>query len=206
MGKFITLEGIEGVGKSTAMEVISNTLAEADIAHICTREPGGTDIAEAIRDVILQDYEETMSADTELLLIFAARAQHIAQVIRPALNRQQWVLSDRFTDASFAYQGGGRGIELDRIARLSEWVMGDLTPDLTFVLDAPVETAMQRLQQADKLDRIENEASEFFARVREVYLHLARACPERYRVIDAAQPIATVHEQIRSALHDWMAS
>ncbi len=185
-GRFISFEGIEGVGKSTAIQFVREELDAARIPYIVTREPGGTPIAEAIRHVLLTHYDEKMSADTELLLMFAGRAQNIAQVILPALQRGQWVLSDRFTDASFAYQGGGRGIAESHIADLAKWVQGGLKPDLTVLLDAPVSVGLSRVTSRGAKDRIETEGLEFFERVRKTYLQLAEREPQRFRVIDSS--------------------
>lgn len=193
---FITVEGIEGVGKSTIIDYVKQLLNEASIDHVCTREPGGTDIAEAVRKVLLQKHEEIMSPDAELLLMFAGRAQNIAQVILPALQRGQWVISDRFTDASFAYQGGGRGIPLKHIAELAEWVQGDLQPDITLLLDAPVDIGFSRIQSRGIKDRIEQEGIEFFERVRERYLVRAAKYPERFHIINANQRLADVKKQV----------
>lgn len=199
-GYFITIEGIEGVGKSTALTFLQSELEAAHIDFVTTREPGGTPIAEDIRRVLLAKHDEIMCPDTELLLMFAGRAQNIAQVIIPALQRGQWVISDRFTDASFAYQGGGRGVPLKHITELAQWVQGDLAPDLTLLLDAPVEVGLARIQSRGAKDRIETEGDVFFERVREMYLERAQAFPDRIKVIHADQPIESVQAQIRSVL------
>ncbi len=195
-GCFITIEGVEGMGKSTAIQYLQTRLKALNIAYVTTREPGGTPIAEDIRQVLLKKHDEIMSPDTELLLMFAGRAQNIAHVIRPALQRGQWVLSDRFTDASFAYQGGGRGIPLQHIRDLAQWVQGDLTPNLTLLLDAPIEVGLLRLQSRGAKDRIENEGIEFFQRVRERYLIRAQKFPDRFRIIDASGSVLDVQKQI----------
>lgn len=199
-GLLITLEGIEGAGKSSAVQFIKNWLQQANISHVITREPGGTPIAEAIRQVLLKDYEEMMYPDTELLLMFASRAQHIANLIKPALLRGDWVISDRFTDASYAYQGGGRGIDLARISKIEHWVHANLRPDRVILLDIPVELAMSRIRQRETNDRIEQEKLSFFRRVRETYLARAVKYPERYVVIDASQPMKEVESNIKQIL------
>lgn len=199
-GHFITIEGGEGVGKSTAVTFIHEVLTQANIKNITTREPGGTRIAEAIRQVLLAQYEEQMHADTELLLLFASRCQHVAQVIKPALTRGDWVVCDRFVDASFAYQGAGRGIPFPHIDQLVEWSLGEFTPDITILLDAPAEVGLQRLLVRGKKDRIEQEDINFFTSVRNGYLALAATFSERYRVINADQPLSLVHDQLLSIL------
>ena len=200
-GFFITIEGIEGTGKSTAMAMVKRFLEQQKCSFVLTREPGGTPVAEAIRDVLLQHYEtETMSPETETLLMFAARMQHIKQVIAPALQQGQWVVSDRFTDATYAYQGAGRGIDLARIRILEDWVQQDLKPDLCIVLDLPVEAALARIKQRSALDRIEAEDIAFFERVRAYYLEQYKQFPERYRLIDASKDIASVEQQLSAIL------
>lgn len=184
-GLFITLEGVEGVGKSTAVRHIVELFHQRKKEILVTREPGGTEIAETIRQVLLRPHEEMMVADTELLLIFAGRAQHIANVIQPNLLAGKHVLSDRFTDATYAYQGGGRGVALSRIKAIEDWVQKGLKPDLTLLLDAPIEVGLNRIAVRGKKDRIEQEAIEFFERVRETYLHLAALEPNRIRIVDA---------------------
>lgn len=202
--KFITIEGIEGVGKSTCMHSITSYLKEQNVAFIQTREPGGTVIAEAIRTVMLDHYPEPMSHDTELLLAFAGRAQHLEQVIRPALNKRQWVICDRFTDATYAYQGGGRGIPKNRIKMIEAWVHPDLQPDLTLLLHAPVQIALERAKGRGALDRIELEKLEFFERVQGMYLQLAKEYPERYRCIDASQPPKQVREKVLDIIGEFI--
>jgi dTMP kinase len=184
---FISVEGNEGVGKSTVMSYLKRLLEKNKCQFVATREPGGTEIAERIRSLLLEHHEEKMADDTELLLLFAGRAQHIEKVIRPALANNEWVISDRFTDASFAYQGGARGIELSRIEALANWVQGDLWPSLTLLLDAPVDVAMARVSKRGKKDRIEQEKIEFFEKVRQSYLDLAKKHPERFVLVDASQ-------------------
>lgn len=198
-GYFISFEGIEGVGKTTAIQTARDYLDSQSVSYIVTREPGGTPIAEAIRSVLLNHYDEQMCKDTEVLLMFAGRAQNIAQVILPALRRGQWVLSDRFTDASFAYQGGGRGVDMKHIAELARWVQGDLQPDLTLLLDMSVDAAFNRVISRGAKDRIEIEGVEFFQRVRDTYLQLAKK-NSRFCVIDADQELTAVKTQIVQAL------
>jgi len=194
---FITLEGSEGAGKTTQLEAISKFLHKRGIAHIQTREPGGTAIGENLRSLLL-NYD--MHMDTELLMMFAARAEHVQTVIRPALHSGKWVLCDRFTDASYAYQGGGRGMDWQRIATLEHWVQGDLHPDLCFVLDLPVDIGLQRAKGRGALDRFEKEQQAFFERVRQTYLERAKAAPERYRVIDASQTIDNIKQVISTEI------
>ena len=201
---FITIEGVEGAGKSTAVKILQTYLDQKNVDYVLTREPGGTDIAECIRRVLLGDYNEEMSADTELLLMFAGRSQNINQVINPALQNGQWVLSDRFTDASFAYQGGGRGVPVKHINDLAQWVQGDLAPDLTFLMDIPVEEGMKRISSRGAKDRIEREGLEFFNRVRQTYLNRAKAEPDRFVMIDASQSLDVVHNQLTKKLSKLM--
>ena len=197
---FITLEGPEGAGKSTNREYLSARLREAGIDVVLTREPGGTPLAERIRELLLTPSEDAMCADTELLLVFAARAQHLAEVIRPALARGAVVLCDRFTDATYAYQGGGRGLSHARIAALEAFVQGDLRPDLTLVFDLPIEVGMARASARGRLDRFEQEGRTFFDAVRSTYLQRAEAAPQRYRLIDAAQTLEQVQLQLDTLL------
>ena len=199
-GVFITLEGTEGAGKSTSLSFVQEYLTAEKIPLTVTREPGGTPFAEELRQLLLSPRDENVCEDAELLLMFAARAQHIQELIRPALERGQWVLSDRFTDASFAYQGGGRGMNLDTISQLENLVQGELRPDLVILLDLPVEIGMQRVSKRGALDRFEQEDLTFFERVREAYLYRAKVNPERYVVVNAAQSISTVQNDIAAAL------
>lgn len=199
-GKFITLEGGEGAGKSSNIPFIEAYLRERGIQLLMTREPGGTPLSERIRALLLDKAEQHMTSDTELLLMFAARAQHLEQVILPALEDGKWVICDRFTDATYAYQGGGRGISNDRIAVLEQWVQGDFQPDKTLIFDLPVATGLARAGQRSSPDRFELEDLTFFERVREAYLERARATPQRYAVIDAAPDLATVQRQIATIL------
>jgi dTMP kinase len=203
-GLFITLEGSEGVGKTSNLEFIKNLLSKQGIEFIVTREPGGTLLGEALRDILLGDQFKGMADDTELMLMFAARAEHIAQVIRPALLRGQWVLCDRFTDATYAYQGGGRQLDMSRIEGLEHWVQGELRPDLTLLLDAPVEVGRERAGKRSAPDRFEQERDAFFERVRNVYLSRAKAEPGRIKVIDASCDLARVQAQIAEVMGGYV--
>jgi dTMP kinase len=195
-GLFITLEGPEGAGKSTNREYLAARLREQGVDVVMTREPGGTPLAERIRELLLAPSEERMAVDTELLLMFAARAQHLAEVICPALARGAVVLCDRFTDATYAYQGGGRGLSVERIAILESFVQGELRPDLTLVFDLPVEVGLARAAARGRLDRFEQEGQAFFEAVRQAYLQRAGQQPQRYRLLDAAQPLSAVQQAI----------
>ncbi len=199
-GLFITLEGPEGAGKSTNRDYLAQCLRDRGLNVVLTREPGGTPLAERIRDLLLTPADEPMSSDTELLLVFAARAQHLAQVIRPALARGAIVLCDRFTDATYAYQGGGRGQSVQRIEQLEYFVQGDMRPDLTLIFDLPVEVGLSRAAARGRLDRFEQEGLEFFEAVRSAYLDRARQAPQRYRVIDAGQPLSAVQQDLNALL------
>ncbi|WP_285426822.1 dTMP kinase [Pseudomonas sp. F3-2] len=203
-GLFITLEGPEGAGKSTNREYLAERLRSQGVDVVLTREPGGTPLAERIRELLLAPSDETMHADTELLLVFAARAQHLAGVIRPALARGAVVLCDRFTDATYAYQGGGRGLSVQRISALEDFVQGDLRPDLTLVFDLPVEIGLSRAAARGRLDRFEQEGRAFFEAVRNTYLNRAAAAPERYRLVDAAQPLAQVQVSLDALVPDLL--
>lgn len=195
-GLFITLEGPEGAGKSTNREYLAEHLRAQGLDVVLTREPGGTPLAERIRALLLAPSDEKMDADTELLLVFAARAQHLAEVIRPALARGAIVLCDRFTDATYAYQGGGRGLSLERIATLENFVQGALRPDLTLVFDLPVEIGLSRAAARGRLDRFEQEGQAFFEAVRQAYLARAKATPQQYKLIDAAQSLVQVQQAL----------
>jgi dTMP kinase len=197
---FITLEGPEGAGKSTNREYLAERLRADGIDVVLTREPGGTPLAERIRELLLAPSDESMSADTELLLVFAARAQHLAEVIRPALARGAVVLCDRFTDATYAYQGGGRGLSQERIAALENFVQGELRPDLTLVFDLPVEVGLARATARGRLDRFEQEGRTFFDAVRSTYLTRAAANPTRYRLVNAALSLAEVQQSLDALL------
>ena len=199
-GQFITVEGIEGVGKTTNIEFIHKWLLAAGKDVVVSREPGGTPLGEAIRGLLLDPQYTGMDSTCELQLMFAARAEHLARVIRPALEKGQWVLCDRFTDATYAYQGGGRGIDTGVIARLESLVQGDFRPDITLLLDVPVEVGLARAGKRGDLDRFEQEKVEFFERVRQAYLDMARQYAGRYRVIDASQPLKRVQQQLEVVL------
>lgn len=203
-GQFITFEGTEGVGKSTQLTNAASTLDQMGVDYIVSREPGGTPMAEAIRELLLAPRDEPVNEITELLLMFAARAQHLHTRILPALERGQWVLCDRFTDATFAYQGGGRGVPEERIALLETLVQGDIRPDHVIVLDAPVDTGMARARKRGELDRFEQEDLDFFQRIRDAYLARATAQPARYHVIDAARPLSEVSDQVSGLLNRWV--
>jgi len=191
-GKFITLEGIDGAGKSTHVGGIADFLRRRGKDIVITREPGGTPLGEKLRELVLS---QPMDVETETLLVFAARREHIAQVIAPALSAGRWVISDRFTDATYAYQGAGRGIPAEKIAALERWVHGGLQPDLTLVFDAPVEVALSRLAKA-RTDRFEREDRGFFERVRAGYLARAAADPGRMRVIQGGRPLPEVKKDV----------
>lgn len=199
-GLFLTLEGAEGVGKSTNIEFITQYLEQQGVEYVLTREPGGTHLAEKIRDLLLAVHEEPMSELTELLLVFAARAQHLDKVIEPALASGKWVVCDRFTDATFAYQGAGRGLSVETIGQLQSMVQGELRPDLTIILDLDPEIGMERASNRGELDRFEREQQSFFRSVRQGYLDIALAEPERCMVIDAAKPLEEVKLNLLVAL------
>jgi dTMP kinase len=202
-GTFITLEGGEGAGKSTQMSRIRHWLEKRGHEVIETREPGGTPLAEIIRDVVLHGDHPEMAPQTEMLLIFAARAQHVAELIKPALEAGTTVLCDRFTDASFAYQGGGRGLPRRHIEQLEDMVMGDLRPGLTLLLDLPVKQGLERATERGSEDRFETETMEFLERARQAYLQRANEYPQRYRIVDATASAQQVWKQIRRALEDY---
>ena len=197
--RFITLDGIDGAGKSTNLAVMKAWFEKHKLPVLFTREPGGTPAGEALREILLNPATQ-VSLRTETLLMFAARQQHLETVILPALKNGTHVVSDRFTDATFAYQGGGRGVPLQDIATLEHWVQGDFRPDLTLLLDVPLEVSMARISQTREKDRFEQEEAEFFNRVREVYLQRANEQPERYAVIDSSQSLDAVKTQIETAL------
>ncbi|MBX9606391.1 MAG: dTMP kinase [Gammaproteobacteria bacterium] len=199
-GCFITLEGIEGVGKSSAVACVVDWLSAQGRTVMSTREPGGTALGEQLRQVLLARDGVPIAPLAELLLMFAGRAQHLAERIRPALARGETVVCDRFTDATFAYQGGGRGLPAADIAAAARLVHGDLAPDLTLLLDAPPALGLGRVLERGAADRFETEQVEFFTRVRDAYLELAAREPARFVVIDASQPLETVHASIRAAL------
>lgn len=204
MSKFITFEGVDGAGKSTHLAWFADTVRQRGVDVIVTREPGGTPLGEQLREILLN---QPMSIGTEALLMFAARLEHIEQVIKPALHAGKWVISDRFTDASFAYQGGGRGLDWDKLRQLEQWVHSGLQPDLTLFFDVPVEVAQQRLRSPDNtrpnnatLDRFEQEQADFFERVRAGYHKRIRQNPQRYAVIDGAQPLEKVKRQLEGII------
>ncbi|MDO6594398.1 dTMP kinase [Neptuniibacter sp. 1_MG-2023] len=199
-GRFITVEGTEGVGKSTNIDFLCNLLKARGIEIVLTREPGGTPLAEELRALLLSPRDERVSEDTELLLMFAARAQHIENVIRPALDRGAWVISDRFTDATFAYQGGGRGIDYEHISLLEKLVQHGLHPDLTLLLDLDVDVGLKRASARSEPDRFEQEKIDFFSKVRDAYLQRAKNEPQRFAIIDASVPLPEVQQQIASAV------
>ena len=204
-GLFITVEGGEGVGKSTNMTYLEEHLKAQGIELVVTREPGGTVLGEGIRGLLLQPGEGEMAPAAELLLIFAARAQHIREVIEPALAAGRWVLCDRFTDATYAYQGGGRKLPMAMVRELETLVQGELRPDYTLLLDAPVEIGMSRAAGRGELDRFEQEQLDFFERVRATYLQLARESSGRYHVIDASRPLADVEQQLQQVCDELFA-
>jgi len=203
-GRFVTVEGVEGSGKSTQLEAIRRYLEARGVSVVATREPGGTPVGEAVRSLLLGTDGRPMAADTELLLVFAARAEHLARVIRPALAAGQWVVCDRFTDATYAYQGGGRGIPRERIAALETWAQGDLRPDRVLILDVPVATGRARIVGRGRPDRFEREQDDFFQRVRDTYLARAGADPDRYRVIDTRAGVDEVRARIERALAELL--
>lgn len=198
-GKFITLEGIEGVGKSSHAQFLTKLIQEAGHEVILTREPGGTALGEDMRKILLTDYLQPTLPQTELLLLYAGRLQHVEYVIKPALKQGKWVVCDRFIDATFAYQGAGRGVDRNKIQELNQWTLGDFHPDCTIVLDAPVSIAMQRIQNR-QMDRFETEKNDFFERIRQAYLQRAKMYPERYRVIDASVSLKQVQQALKSQL------
>lgn len=199
-GYFISFEGIEGVGKSTVIPYIENFLHEKNLDVVVTREPGGTEIGEKIRQVLLSHNAEKVHPDTELLLFFATRAQKIAEIIKPALAKGQWVLSDRFTDATYAYQGAGRGMNQEKITVLENLVQGDLRPDLVLILDLDPKLGLERVAKSRSLDRFEVEKLDFFHRVRECYLNRAALYPKQYRIIDASLSLEQVIAQIKAQI------
>lgn len=198
-GKFITFEGLDGAGKSTHIEAVVDLLRQRGKTVVSTREPGGTPLGEKLRSIVLS---EPMDLETETLLMFAGRREHLAKLIEPALARGEWVVCDRFTDATYAYQGGGRGVDRQRILMLEDWVHGQLQPDLTILFDVPLEVARARMAGSRELDRFEREQADFHERVRESYLERARANPGRIRVVDAARTVA----EIRAMVEDIVAT
>lgn len=205
--KFISIEGIEGAGKSTQISFIQQFLEQHGKRVVVTREPGGTELGEQIRDLLLTPRDTGMSHDAELLLMFAARAEHIHQVIKPALQRGDWVLCDRFVDATFAYQGGGRGISAERIQTVSDWTLNTLKTDLTLLFDLPVAVGQQRVvKRQQQKDRFEQEKADFFQQIRDCYLQRAADEPDRIRTIDASHDIDTIQQQLRDILTELLAS
>ena len=205
-GRFITVEGGEGAGKSSNLAHVQSLLEAAGKTVLFTREPGGTPLGESIRELLLGHKHTGMADETELLLMFAARAEHLQRKILPALEQGVWVLCDRFTDASYAYQGAGRGIPTEKIALLERFVQGDLRPDLTLLLDLPVETGLARAGERSAPDRFEREALGFFEKVRRGYLEIAAAEPQRVKVIDAAPALEQVQAQIAGVIRDYLES
>ena len=196
-GKFITIDGVEGSGKSTQINLICSYLQRKGIDVVRTREPGGTDLGEKIRSLLLDVDNKEMHSDTELLLMFSSRNELIQNKIIPALNKGSWVVSDRFTDASFAYQGGGRMLDLNRISKLESWVLGEFQPNLTLFLDVSVDVGMQRVEARAAKDRIELEERAFFERVRSVFIDRSKSYPERIKLIDASGSISEIHNNIK---------
>ena len=196
-GKFISLEGMDGAGKSTHIPDIIKLIAEKGVEVVSTREPGGTALGEQLRTLLLQ---EPMHPETETLLMFAARREHIAKVIEPALARGAWVLSDRFTDATYAYQCGGRGVIANKITELESWVQGDLQPDLTLLFDVPVEVSVKRLAEARTPDKFERESAEFFSKIRHAYLDRANKNPHRFHIINSNQALEAVKAEVKSII------
>lgn len=199
-GKFITIDGLEGAGKSTQIDFIKKYLSDRNRDVFLTREPGGTDLGEQLRALLLDKNIDAMNPDTELLLMFAARNEHVKKVIVPKLEQGVWVISDRFTDASYAYQGGGRGIPLERIGELEKWTLQDFVPDMTFLLDLDVELGLSRVEQRGEKDRFEEEHKDFFNKVREIFSNRASKYPERIKLIDASKNIDETSSQIKKIL------
>jgi dTMP kinase len=206
-GCFISIEGVEGVGKSTNLEFVQSLLSQQGIPFVTTREPGGTPLAEKIRELLLDKNNEEMTDTTELMLVFAARAQHVESLIEPALNRGDWVVCDRFTDSTYAYQGGGRGMSFELIQQIDAVALSQYQPDQTILLDLPIEIGLQRASLRGELDRFERESTSFFDRVRRAFLSRAAEQPNRFVVIDAGQPLDDVQRgieaAIRSAITSW---
>ena len=206
MPRFITVEGIEGAGKTSCLDLLEQRIRQRGHDVLVTREPGGTPLGEDLRQLLLGHRHDGMADDTELLLMFAARAEHLHAKIEPALVAGSWVLCDRFTDATYAYQGYGRGIDLQRIAALETWVQGERRPDLTLLLDLPVEVGLQRAGRRSTPDRFERQALTFFDRVRQGYLSLAASAPGRFRVIDAGQSLDEVSRQVTATIDAFLDS
>lgn len=203
-GQFITIEGTEGAGKTTCLNLVKGLIRDAGHQVLITREPGGTSLGEDLRGLLLSHRDEHMSADTELLLMFAARAEHLDKVILPALSDGTWVISDRFTDATYAYQGGGRGISHQRISQLEDWVQQGLKPDLTLLMDLPVKAGLERASKRSDPDRFESEKIQFFEQIRSAYLTLAEAEPDRFRVINASLSLEQVSQSIHESISGYL--
>jgi dTMP kinase len=199
--RLITLEGSEGAGKTTALKIICELLEKWNIKFICTREPGGEPVSEEIREILL--HTDHLHAKTELLLMFAARNQHIENIIKPALNKGIWVISDRYVDASYAYQGGGRKLGFETIKWMDEFIVGDVQADFTFLMDIEPEIGLQRIKKRGKIDRIEQESTAFFQRVTIAYRQKAQLSPDKYSIIDASQPISRVQSAIQKSLTEY---
>ncbi len=196
-GKFISIEGVEGAGKSTQVRFIQDYLTSLGKTVVVTREPGGTELSEKIRNLLLEPSPNSMDNDTELLLMFASRAEHVSKVINPALHRGEWVLCDRFLDATYAYQGAGRGIQRQRIQQIADWTLKGLTPDLTLLFDLPVELGLERvLERKGEMDRFEQEKINFFKKIRKSYLKSAKAEPNRIKIVDASLSITKIQKQL----------
>lgn len=200
-GQFITLEGMDGAGKSTHIPNIVHQIKSYGKTVVCTREPGGTPLAEELREILLHQH---MHAETETLLMFAARREHIEQVIAPAITRGDWVISDRFTDATYAYQAGAKAVSVEKINLLEKWVQGDLQPDITLLFDVPVEVSLKRLAQARAPDKFERESADFFEKLRNAYLTRAKQDAARFRIIDGSQSLGTVMEQVKVIVNDFI--
>jgi|TARA_B100001059_G_C17812387_1_gene573071 dTMP kinase len=205
MARFITIEGGEGAGKSTAQQFLASKLISMGLSVTLTREPGGTPLAEELRQTLLNPHGEVPVEMAELLLLFAARAQHIAEVIKPALDRGEWVICDRFTDATYAYQGGARGMSVEVITQLEKMVQGALQPHQVILLDLPPEVGLERARARGELDRFEREPMAFYERVRSGYLGRVRTMPDRYTVIDASQDLQGVEDQLECVAQGWLA-
>ncbi|MBE7527031.1 dTMP kinase [Nitrosomonas sp.] len=201
-GKFITFEGIDGAGKSTHLAWLEHYLQDKGLEVVVTREPGGTALGEALRQLLL-DHRQAMHPETEALLMFAARREHLDKVILPALDRGAWVISDRFTDASFAYQGGGRGMSTEKLEKLEQWVQEEFSPDLTLYFDVPVTLGRERVQSSRTADRFERETDPFFERVRQAYLQRAQQFPRRIRIVNGSQPLAAVKAAVAEIVEDF---
>lgn len=203
-GRFITVEGVEGAGKTTCLNLLKAAIEACGIELVVTREPGGTQLGEELRELLLGHKHTGMSDDAELLMMFAARAEHLKQKIEPALNSGKWVLCDRFTDATYAYQGGGRELGMQRIADLETWVQGDRRPDMTVLMDLPVEQGLERAGKRSQPDRFESEALAFFERVRTAYLAIASAQPERVKTVNASRTLDEVSASVSEVIEEYL--